>query len=159
MTFDSYHLLERAFCSIKLPDMTIETVKTLIFLCGIGHIVLCFVSAIIPKVLNWKEHLKDVQPLIRQMFWTYAAYILVINFCFGVVSVLGTEELVNGSFLAKCINLFIAVYWFARVLIQFFYFDKSEAPEGLMFTLGEIALVGLFIGFTLVYSCAFYYNF
>lgn len=99
-----------------------------------------------------------MQPLLRQMFWTYAAYILVINFCFGIVSIFGTEELVNHSFLAKSINLFIAVYWLARIFIQFFYFDKTDAPQGLIYTLGEVALVGLFVFFTLVYSLAFLYN-
>lgn len=138
--------------------MSVEILKILILLSGIAHIVLSVVSSVIPKALKWKEGLKDLQPLLRQMFWTYAAYILVINFCFGLVSILGTEELVNHSFLAKSINLFIAVYWLARVFIQFFYFDKTDAPKGLIFTLGEIALVGLFIGFTVVYTLAFLYN-
>lgn len=138
--------------------MSVEILKVLILLSGIAHIVLSVVSSVIPKVLKWKEGLEDLQPLLRQMFWTYAAYILVINFCFGLVSIFGTEELVNHSFLAKSINLFIAVYWLARVFIQFFYFDKTDAPKGLIFTLGEVALVGLFIGFTVVYSLAFLYN-
>ncbi|MCP4439183.1 MAG: hypothetical protein GY810_09595 [Aureispira sp.] len=138
--------------------MSVEIVKVLILLSGIAHIVLSVVSSVIPKALKWKEGLQDLQPLLRQMFWTYAAYILVINFCFGLVSIFGTAELVNHSFLAKSVNLFIAVYWLARVFIQFFYFDKTDAPKGLIFTLGEVALVGLFIGFTIVYSLAFLYN-
>lgn len=138
--------------------MSIEFLKTLLFLSGIGHIVLCIASSVIPKALKWSEGLKDLQPLLRQMFWTYAAYILVINFCFGIVSVFGTEELVNQSFLAKSVTLFIAVYWFARILIQFFYFDKTDAPQGLIYTLGEVALVGLFVFFTVVYFVAFLYN-
>ena len=138
--------------------MSTETLQLLIFLSGIGHIVLCVASSIIPKVLKWSEGLKDLQPLLRQMFWTYAAYILVINFCFGLVAIMGTEELVNRSFLAKSINLFIALYWLFRILIQFFYFDKTSAPEGFIYTLGEIALVGLFLAFTIVHFLAFSYN-
>ena len=92
------------------------------------------------------------------MFWTYAAYILVINICFGLLSVFGTEELLNHSFLARYITLFISVYWLTRIGIQFFYFDTTDAPKGLFFTLGEIALVGLFVVFTLVYFIAFLYN-
>lgn len=91
--------------------------KILILLCGIGHIVLTFGSLLIPKLLNWKKELAHLQPLLRQMFWTYAAYILVINFCFGIVSVMGVDELLNKSFLAKSITLFIGLYWLARVLI------------------------------------------
>lgn len=112
----------------------------------------------IPRMLNWQQELSSLQPLLRQMFWTYAGYILVINFCFGLVSIWGKAELLNHSFLAKSITLFIALYWLARVVIQFFYFDKTDAPKGWFFTLGEIGLVALFVGFTLIYSWAFLNN-
>ena len=135
-----------------------ETIKIWIFWSGIGHLLLSICSLILPKLLHWKEELQHLQPLLRQMFWTYAGYILVINFCFGVVSVIGAGELLDKSFLAKSVNLFIGLYWFARVLIQFLYFDKSNAPKGLVFTLGEIGLVALFILFTLVYLTAFAFN-
>ncbi|TAE19297.1 MAG: hypothetical protein EAZ95_02230 [Bacteroidetes bacterium] len=135
-----------------------EILKILILLSGIGHIGLSLVSPLIPKMLQWNEGLKDLKPLLRQMFWTYAVYILAINFCFGLVSVLGAEELLNQTFLAKAVCLFIGLYWLARVFVQFFYFDTTDAPKGLIFTLGEFALIGLFVGFTLVYLGAFAYN-
>ena len=130
----------------------------IIFWCGIAHILLTLASLIIPRVLNWKEGLKHLQPLLRQMFWTYAGYILAINFSFGLVSILGAGDLLDHSFLAKSLTLFIALYWFARVLIQFFYFDRTNAPKGWLFTLGEIGLVSLFALFTLVYFAAFVHN-
>lgn len=130
----------------------------LIYICGMLHIVLGIGSSVIPKVLKWNKELANVQPLIRQMFWTYAAYILVINLCFGLVSVFGTDELLNHSFLAKCITFFIGIYWFTRIFIQFFYFDKTSAPKGFIFTLGEIALVALFVLFSVVYIAAFLFN-
>jgi hypothetical protein len=133
-------------------------IQNLILLAGIGHLGLSLVSIAIPKMLNWKQELAHLQPLLRQMFWTYAGYILVINFCFGLVSIWGVAELLNHSFLAKSITLFIALYWLARVLIQFFYFDKTHAPKGWFFTLGEIGLVGLFVAFTLIYALAFLIN-
>lgn len=138
--------------------MLTATLKTLIILCGIGHIGLSAASVLIPRMLHWKKELASLQPLMRQMFWTYAGYILVINFCFGVISVWGAAELMDHSFLARCITLFIGVYWLARVLIQFFYFDTSQAPKSWFYTAGEVALVLLFAAFTLVYLAAFSYN-
>jgi hypothetical protein len=129
-----------------------------IFWCGVGHFVLCLVSMLIPRSLRWNDHLKNLQPLLKQMFWTYAAYILAINFWFGVISVFGNVELLNGSFLAKSLTLFIAVYWFARIGIQFLYFDKTEAPKGTIYTIGEIGLVSLFGVFTITYFLAFLFN-
>lgn len=138
--------------------MNVDLLRILILLAGIGHIVLCVGSLLIPKVLQWKQHLNALQPLLRQMFWTYAAYILVINFCFGIVSLAGANELLSGSFLAKSITLFISIYWLTRIGIQFFYFDRTNAPKGAIYTLGETALVLLFVFFSAVYLLAFLYN-
>lgn len=134
------------------------TLKLLILVCGLGHIALSIGSLTIPKALQWNIHLKNLQPLLRQMFWTYAAYILVINLSFGVLSLIAADELINKSMLAKSITLFISIYWLARIGIQFFYFDKTDAPKGIMFTVGEFALITLFALFTIVYFVAFLYN-
>lgn len=138
--------------------MTPQIIQNLVFWSGIGHFALCLGSTAIPRMLNWKKELAVVNPLIRQMFWTYAVYILVINFSFGIVSVFGTGELLNHSFLAKSLTLFIGLYWLGRILIQFFYFDRSAAPKGTIYTLGEIMLVSLFATFALVYLVAFFIN-
>lgn len=92
-----------------------------LFLSGLAQLVLVVASLAIPKVLGWKAELAKVQPLIRQMFWTYAAYILVINGCFGLLSVVAIDELLSRSFLAQVITGFIAVYWISRVLVQFLF--------------------------------------
>jgi len=138
--------------------MPVTTLHLLLILCGAGHIVLGVASLAVPRALNWKQHLKTLPLLLRQMFWTYAGYILVINISFGVVTLLGADELLNGSFLAKSITLFIAAYWLARVVIQYTYFDRTDAPKGLIYTLGETALVMLFAAFTIVYTLAFLHN-
>jgi hypothetical protein len=41
-----------------------------------------------------------------------------------------------------------------RVLIQFFYFDRSDTPPGLLVRLAELALIGLFVYLSLVYAAA-----
>lgn len=133
-------------------------IKMAIFYCGIGHFLLCTGSLFIPKVMQWKKHLGGMHPLLRQMFWTYATYILVINFCFGIVSVFGPHELLNGSFLAKTITLFIGIYWLTRIGIQFFYFDRSKAPKGTVYTLAETGLICLFIIFSITYLFGFFFN-
>jgi len=138
--------------------MSEALIQKLIFWSGIGHFALCLGSLFIPRAMEWQKHLKNLQLLLRQMFWTYAAYILMINFSFGVISVFGSFELLNHSFLAKSVTLIIGIYWLTRIGIQFFYFDKSAAPKGLPYTLGEIVLIGLFGFFTITYLIAFFFN-
>jgi len=92
------------------------------------------------------------------MFWTYAGYILATNLSFGLISTYANTELINGSLLAKGLTLFIGIYWLARIALQFLYFDKTDAPNGLVYTMGEIALVFSFALFTFTYLTAFLFN-
>ena len=125
---------------------------------GLLQIALCIGSLIIPKLLNWKGELAKVSLLIRQIFWTYAGYILMFNLSFGLLSFFGAEELLEKSFLAKSVSVFIFIYWLARVIIQFFFFTSS-APKGSIYKLGEIALVSLFIFLTFIYGWVSVLNF
>jgi hypothetical protein len=134
-------------------------IEELVFLAGLAQMALVIGSLAIPRILNWRSELAKVRPLIKQMFWTYAAYILVINLCFGLLSVFDYRDLVNGSRIATFITGFIATYWISRVLIQFLYFDRTDFPTGKWNKAGEILLVTLFIFLGAVYGYAFYLNF
>ena len=42
----------------------------------------------------------------------------------------------------------------ARLVIQFVYFDRTDAPTGMPFRIAEVAFVGLFVFLTLTYGYA-----
>lgn len=132
--------------------------ESLIFLAGVAHIALSLGSLLIPRLLSWKQHLSSLPNLYRQMFWVYATYTFGTNIFFGIISITSSRELINDSSLSASITAFIALYWIGRVLIQFIYFDRKSAPSGTVYVIGEIALVTLFILFSLIYSYAFYIN-
>ncbi len=134
-------------------------IRTLLVAAGILQIVLSIGSIAIPRLLNWKTELNKLPVLLKQMFWVYAGYILVINFCFGLLSILAPGSLLDRSLLATVVCGFIAVYWGVRVLIQFIYFDRKSAPKGFIYFWGEVGLVILFIFFTVVYGYVAYLNF
>jgi hypothetical protein len=132
-------------------------IPLLVFLGGLGQLILILASLAIPHVLRWREETAKLRPLTRQVFWTYAAYIWCTNLAFGLVS-LWPEWLLDRSPLAGCVTGFIAAYWIGRVLIQLFYFDRSDAPPGLHVRLAEVALVALFVYLSLVYSAGLLFN-
>jgi hypothetical protein len=135
------------------------TLNFFIFIAGVFQIILVFASLTIPGLLNWKQELAKLPDLIRQIFWTYAGYILTMNLAFGLLSAFSPDSLTDSSFLATVITMYIAVYWAVRIGIQFFYFDRKNAPKGFIYLAGEIALVALFIFLTTVYSAAAYFNY
>jgi hypothetical protein len=130
---------------------------TLVLVAGIGQLVLICASLAIPSVLRWREDTAKLRPLTRQVFWTYAAYIWSINLAFCLVS-LQPKWLLDRSPLATSVTGFITAYWVGRVLIQFLYFDRSDAPSGALVRLAEVALVGLFVYLSLVYASALLFN-
>ena len=134
------------------------TVDNGLKLAGLGQLILVAVSIAIPKCLNWKDGLAGLQPLLRQMFWTYAIYITVMHTFFGIVSVFATEELLAGGFIATSLCVLMFVWWFARILIQFFYFDIEGLPVTLFNKMAEIGLVMLFAFLTVVYGWAIWEN-
>ena len=129
-----------------------------IFLAGLGQLALIVASLAIPRVLNWRDDVAKLRPLTRQVFWTYAGYIWATNLAFGLISTLAPNWLLDASPLAGAVCGFIALYWGARLVIQFTYFDRSDAPAGWHVRCAEAALVGLFIYLTLTYGFAAYVN-
>ena len=127
-------------------------------LAGLAQLVLVAGSVAIPKCLNWKDGLADLMPLLRQMFWTYAVYISVMHVFFGVVSLFAAEELVSGGFVTTSLCALMFLWWLARILIQFFFFDKTGVPETKFNQLAEVALVLLFTFLSIVYGWAFWEN-
>src|SRR4051812_26059554 len=104
--------------------MSHELLKTAVFLAGAGQLMLAIASPAIPGVLGWKTELLKLRPLTRQVFWTYAGYIWCTNVAFGLVSTLLPAALLDGSPLAVCVTGFIMLYWWARCLVQWCYFDR-----------------------------------
>ncbi len=119
---------------------------------GVGQLALVAASLAIPLALRWPEDVAKLRPLTRQVFWTYAGYIWSTNLAFGLVSACAPGWLLDRTPLAGAVCGFIATYWGARLVIQFAYFDRSDAPQGALFAVGEAALVGLFVLLTLVYG-------
>ena len=128
--------------------------KVLLILAGLGQLALALGSLALPRILRWSDDTAKLRPLTRQVFWTYAAYIWVTNICFGVVSAFAPHWLLDRSPLARAVAGYIAAYWGARVLVQFLYFDRSEAPPGAFYKMAEVALVGLFLFLIAVYGYA-----
>ena len=134
--------------------MSASYLPELVVAAGLGQLALIIASLAIPRVLSWREETAKLRPLTRQVFWTYAAYIWTTNLCFGLLSTLAPHWLLDRSPLASSITAFIAFYWGGRLLIQFVYFDRSDAPPGLVFKVADAGMVGLFLFLTTVYGAA-----
>jgi len=134
--------------------MDTELVLNLLRAAGAAQIAIVAASLAIPRLLGWREELARLRPLTRQVFWTYAGYILATNLALGLVTALAPHWLIADSGLALSVCAFAEAWWLARIVIQFAAFDRASAPEGAVFKLGEVALVALFVLCAVAYGVA-----
>lgn len=128
--------------------------KTFIFLGGLAHLAILSAGLVMTKVLKWREELPRINELSQHVIWTHAAYVWFTIMFFGLVSVLFSADLSSPSRLGGCLNLFIALFWGARLIIQFFYFDAKPYLNTIIDKLGFHALTFNFAYFTAVYGYA-----
>lgn len=100
-------------------------------LIGIILIVLGIVHAIFPKYFDWKNELKSLNLINRQMMIVHTFFIALIVVLMGLLCLTSANELVNTN-LGKKISLGFGVFWLARLLIQFFGYS-SELWRGKTF--------------------------
>ncbi|MCC6573496.1 MAG: hypothetical protein IT462_06865 [Planctomycetes bacterium] len=138
--------------------MTAETIQLLLRIAGIGHFALVVACLILPRLLNWKAETAKLGPLTREIFWTYASYIFVTNASFGALACFAPQWLTDGSGLAAAVSAFIALWWGARIVIQFTYYERKAAPQGPFFVFAEVAIVLGFVFFTAAFGLACWFN-
>ncbi|MBU2997150.1 hypothetical protein KO500_11935 [Cellulophaga baltica] len=137
----------------------------IIILGGLGQI---FTALIYPyirhKVFDWYTDVKKLKPLNQEIAKTYGRYIQGLNFSFGLIAILLTAELQNGSKLAIAITTLIAAYWIGKVATQIAYYPMYEIPKKMIFKIGGYFMNLLFTIFALVYTwllisnCFQYFN-
>ena len=110
------------------------------------------------KVFDWYNDIKKLKPLNQEIAKTYGRYIQGLNFSFGLISLLFTQDLKNGTGLAVAITGLIAAYWTGKLITQFAYYPMYEIPNKLIFKIGEVLMNTLFIMFAIVFIWLFISN-
>lgn len=124
-----------------------------LFWAGAAHYGILIASALVPFRLNWREELRPLSTLHRQMYWTYGGYVVLSIVAFALISTTNAAELAAGSGLARGFCGYVAIFWGIRVLLQGV-FDVKEHLTAWWLRLGYHTLTALFVFFTLAYGWA-----
>ena len=92
--------------------------KTLVLLGGLVHFGILIASALTPGVLEWRRHLAQLPALLRQLFWVYGSFIVLVIISFGTISLTHSGALASGEPLARAVCAMIAIFWSARLAVQ-----------------------------------------
>lgn len=128
--------------------------KTWLLVGGLLHLVVLVASALTPRVLDWRKNLEGLHPFLRQLFWVYGCFIVLVIISFGVLTLRHADDLASGAPLSRSICAMIALFWLARLGVQFFVFDARPILTTTFRWLGYQGLTLLFIALVFIYGCA-----
>lgn len=109
-------------------------------------------------VFDWYNDIKKLKPLNQEIAKTYGRYIQGLNFSFGLISILFTQDLKNETSLAVALTGLIAAYWTGKVITQFAYYPMYEIPKQKIFKIGEVLMNIMFVAFALIFIILFVSN-
>ncbi len=124
-------------------------------LIGIILMILALVHAIFPKYFDWKNELKSLNLINRQLMWVHTFFIALVVFLMGLLCLTSANELINTN-LGKKISLGLGIFWLVRLFIQFFGYS-SELWKGKMFeTIIHILFSLLWIYLSVIFLTAYF---
>jgi hypothetical protein len=119
--------------------------QSLIFVSGVLHFGTLIASAAVPQVLDWKGELRKLDRLSRQLIWVHGLFIVLTIIGFGILTISCSDELALRTPLARAVCGFIAFFWLARLLVQFYVFDAKPLLKGTFLKAGYHGLTLVFI--------------
>lgn len=129
-----------------------NTQLILLQLAGLGHFGIVIASALVPKALDWKHQLAPLHPFLRTLFWIYGIFIVLATIAFGSLTLLHAQAMADGEPVARSVAAVIALYWGARLLVQWLVFDAREFKTTLWHHLGDAVLTAAFVFITAVHA-------
>ncbi len=136
--------------------MSIEPaqLRAMILFGGALHFCVLIAAGLVPGVLDWRTELAKLPKMLRQLFCVYGAFIALTIVSFGLLTLLYASELSLGTPLARGLCTFIAVFWGARLAVQFLVFDASEYLTNIWMRVGYQLLTLAFILLTVIFGFA-----
>lgn len=118
---------------------------------GILLILLASVHVIFPKYFNWKQELKLLSLINRQIMSVHMFFIALIVLMMGALCLVATNELTETK-LGKTIALGLCIFWSVRLFVQLFVYSTS-LWKGKMFE----TTVHIFFSLLWTYICIVFF--
>lgn len=102
---------------------------------GVLLVLLSLVHLGFSKYFNWKTEFQNVSLVNTQMMYVHTFFVAFVVFLIGVFSFFYANEIISTK-LGKVISLGFFIFWFTRLLFQFFVYSpklwKGKKFESIM---------------------------
>jgi hypothetical protein len=128
--------------------------KLLLQLAAAVQLLILIASASTPRVLDWRKNLAVLHPFLRKLFWVYGVFVVMVIIAFAALTLRHADAMAAREPVARSLCLFIAIFWGARLLVQFAIFDARPFLTNWFYKTGFHALTIIFAFLTFVYGKA-----
>jgi hypothetical protein len=128
--------------------------KILLQLAAALQLSILIASSLTPRALDWRNNLRALHPFLRRLFWVYGVFIVMVIIAFATLTFLHAGAMAAGEPVARSLCVFIALFWAARLFVQFFVFDARPFLTNWFYKVGYHGLAVIFTALVLVYSLA-----
>lgn len=129
--------------------------ETHIKIIGVLFMALALVHVIFPRYFHWKEELKSLSLINRQMVKVHTFFIALVVFLMGLLCLTSATALIETK-LGKIISFGLGIFWTIRLIVQFFVYSP-ELWKGKTFeTTIHIIFSGMWVYLSVIFlSIAF----
>lgn len=120
---------------------------------GFLLIVLSLIHGIFPKYFNWKEELRPLSLINKQLMTVHTFFIAFVVFLFGVLCLTSAAELTQTKF-GKTISFGLGLFWATRLFFQLFIFSPRLWMGKVFETTVHILFVFIWIYLSVVFFWA-----
>jgi len=127
-------------------------IALLVRLLGLAQLGLAGLGFCIPRLLDWKNGLANLTPMLRRLFWVYGLYIFFTNLFFALVFLFFPGVLERPTPAAGIIAGYLTLFWGARFALEMAGFDRDAIPPFWWARWGSRGLMVLFGAMTIAYG-------
>lgn len=124
-------------------------------LIGVVMIFLAIVHVIFPNYFKWKEELKELSLINKQLMYVHTFFVAFFVFLLGLLCLFSSVEDFKTPFGAR-IALGISLFWGMRLYFQFFVYSSTLWKGKLFETIIHILFSCLWVYFTAIFFLLFY---
>jgi hypothetical protein len=125
---------------------------------GVLLVLLVLVNVLVPRRFHWRREMASLSLVNRQIFEVHAIFIGLTLAMFAALLLTCAPALVEPTTLARAVLGGLTVFWFLRLLMQWFYYSPRLWRGQRFNTTMHLVFTATWVYFTATFAAALWQN-
>lgn len=130
-------------------EIHLKFIRILLIILSLAHVGF-------PKYFNWKKEFQNISLINIQMMYVHTFFIALTVFLMGIFSFFYSFDIITTT-IGKTIALGFSVFWFTRLIFQFFIYSPKLWKGKKFETTIHILFSILWLYLSIIFFIVFYY--